>query len=278
MKFQTKTSVMAIDLQTCLDAAKEAALKAADVLALWREKFQVKEKGRFDLVTDADVASQRAIVEHLSGRFPDHAFLGEEEGAEKNRPGPDAPPTWIVDPIDGTTNYVHDCPLYCISIGLQVAGELVAGVVYEPCRQEMFAASKGHGAWLGTRRLRVSATASLGHALLATGFPPDLRGSERTLDWWRYFSMHAQSLRRTGSTAINLAYVAAGRFDGFWAFDNHVWDVAGGTVLVREAGGIITDIDGSEYDPYTPDVLAGTSTLHPIMAEIFRKGPGAVVG
>src|ERR1051325_1251510 len=239
-------------LNDYLAAAQEAARRAAVVLESWRAKFQVREKGRADLVTDADLASQRTIHEYLSTAFPDHAFLAEEEGAGKTRPGPDAPPTWIVDPIDGTTNYVHDCPFYCISIGLQIADELVVGVVYEPSRKEMFAAAKGQGAWLGTRRLSTSATADLGQALLATGFPPDMRGQERTLDWWRYFSFHARSLRRTGSTALNLAYVAAGRFDGYWAFDNHVWDVAGAAVLVRAAGGGVTHVDGKPYDPYTP--------------------------
>ena len=264
------------DLMPYLDAARDAALKAAEVLASWREKFQVKEKGRFDLVTDADVASQRVIQAHLASAFPDHAFLGEEEGAGKSRPGPEAPPTWIVDPIDGTTNYVHDFPFYCISIGLQIAGELVVGVVYDPSHKEMFAAAKGHGAWLGARRLQVSPAQTLGQALLATGFPPDVRGNEQTLDWWRYFSFNAQSLRRTGSTALNMAYVAAGRFDGYYAFDNHVWDVAGAAVLVTEAGGVLSNVDGSAYDPFTPDALAANPTLHTALVEVFRKGlPGA---
>jgi myo-inositol-1(or 4)-monophosphatase len=259
-------------LNDYLDAAREAALRAAVVLEHWRQRFEVREKGHADLVTDADLASQRTIAEYLAARFPAHAFLGEED-AQHQRPGPDAPPTWIVDPIDGTTNYVHDCPFYCVSIGLQVAGELIAGVVYDPARQEMFAAAKGQGAWLNDRRLRTSRTDGLGEALLATGFPPDLRGQERTLDWWRYFSLRARSLRRTGSTALNLAYVAAGRFDGYWAFDNHVWDVAAAVVLVREAGGIITNVDGSDYDAYTPDALATNGPLHPLLLEAFRTGP-----
>jgi myo-inositol-1(or 4)-monophosphatase len=233
----------------------------------------VREKGRFDLVTDADVASQRTIFEYLQGRYPGHQFLGEEEQAGRNRPGPQAPPTWIVDPIDGTTNYVHDCPFYCVSIGLQIAGELAVGVVFDPSRQELFHATQGQGAWLGDRRLETSTAVRLEEALLATGFPPDLKGNEQNLDWWRYYCLHARSLRRTGSTALNLAYVAAGRFDGFWAFDNHVWDVAAGTVLVREAGGIITNVDGSPYDPYTPDALASNGPLHPLLRESFEKGP-----
>jgi myo-inositol-1(or 4)-monophosphatase len=259
-------------LSDYLDAAKEAALRAAAVLEEWREKFQVREKGRADLVTDADLASQRTVSEYLLARFSGHRFLGEEEFTPSMRPGADAPPTWIVDPIDGTTNYVHDFPFYCISIGLQVAGELVVGVVYEPSRREMFAAAQGHGAWLNQRRLKTSAAARLGDALLATGFPPELRGHEITLEWWRYFSFHTRSLRRTGSTALNMAYVAAGRFDGYWAFDNHVWDVAAATVLVREAGGIVSNVDGTPYDPYTPDAIASNGPLHPVLLETFKRG------
>jgi myo-inositol-1(or 4)-monophosphatase len=264
---------MTAPLADYLEAACEAARRAAVVLEDWRHRFQVREKGRFDLVTDADLESQRTIREFLSQRFPTHGFLGEEDKASQKRPGPDSPPTWIVDPIDGTTNYVHDCPLYCISIGLQVAGELVVGVVHDPSRNEMFAAAQGHGAWLGQRRLKTSAVDSLNQALLATGFPPDLRGQERTLAWWHYFSLRTQSLRRTGSTALNMAYVAAGRFDGYWAFDNNVWDVAGATVLLREAGGIITNADGSPYDPYTPDALASNGPLHPVLLEHLRGTP-----
>src|SRR5205814_5894414 len=134
-----------------------------------------REKAHFDLVTDADLASQRTIYEYLGKRFPEHAFLGEEDAAHR-RPSVDAPPTWIIDPIDGTTNYVHDCPMYCISIGLQLAGELVVGVVYEPSRREMFAASVGQGAWLNERRLRASSADRLEEAMLSTGFPPDMKG------------------------------------------------------------------------------------------------------
>src|SRR5262245_34883274 len=260
-------------LSDYLEAAREAARRAAIVLQHWRSRFQVREKARFDLATDADVASQRTIREYLGGRYPHHAHLGEEDKGPRLRPGPDAPPTWIVDPIDGTTNYVHDCPLYCISIGLQVAGELVVGVVLDPSRNELFAAARGLGAWLGQRRLRTSPATRLEEALLGTGFPPDVRGHERTLEWWHYFSLRARSLRRTGSTALNLAYVAAGRFDGYWAFDNHVWDVAAAVVLLREAGGVITNVDGSPFDPYTPDALASNGPLHPILLECLRTGP-----
>src|SRR5207247_2219564 len=226
-------------------------------------------KARFDLVTDADLGAQKEIYACLGARFPGHAFLGEEDASASAPPGVDALPTWIVDPLDGTTNYVHDCPLYCVSIGLQVAGEMVVGVVLEPARQELFWAAQGMGAWVNERRLQTSRADRLEEALLATGFPPDVRGQERTLDMWRHFSLRTRSLRRTGSTALNMAYVAAGRFDGYWAFDNHVWDVAGAAVLVREAGGTITNVDGTPYDPYTPDALVTNGPLHEAMLEEF---------
>jgi myo-inositol-1(or 4)-monophosphatase len=258
-----------------LEAACEAARRAASVLEEWRSRFQVREKARFDLVTDADLASQRTIYEYLGTRYPNHAFLGEEDATARSKPAVDAPPTWIIDPIDGTTNYVHDCPMYCVSIGLQIAGELVVGVVLDPTRPELFKAARGHGAWLNDRRIQTSSTDRLEEALLATGFPPDLRGQERTLDWWRYFSLRTRSLRRTGSTALNMAYVAAGRFDGYWAFDNHVWDVAGATVLVQEAGGIVSNVDGTPYDPYTPDAVASNRPLHSLLLNCFSERPSS---
>src|SRR5438445_8900718 len=145
-----------LPLTNWLNAAKEAARRAADALEQWRFKFKVREKGRADLVTEADHAAQHAVREYLNRRFPDHLFVGEEGDDLKTRPAADAPPCWIVDPLDGTTNYVHDVPMYCVSIGLMAAGELVAGVVYDPRAQEMFAAAKGMGAWLGDQGISVS--------------------------------------------------------------------------------------------------------------------------
>jgi len=289
------------DLSRWLEAAQEAAQRGAAVLEDWRHRFSVREKARFDLVTEADLASQKAIRDFLLGRFPDHAFLGEEEkvgwveysepasrtvGCEDSshptiKIGPKAPPTWIVDPLDGTTNYVHDCPMYCVSIGLMVQGEIVVGVVYDPSRREMFYAAAGQGAWVGepgasatganARRLQTSRSDRLEESLLATGFPPDLRGQERALDWWRYFSLRTRSLRRTGSTALNLVYVAAGRFDAYWGFDNHAWDVAGAAVIIREAGGQITTTDGRPFDPFRPDTLASNGPLHPVMLKALSQ-------
>lgn len=288
-------------LQDYLDAACEAAQRGATVLKEWRQRFQVHEKARADFVTEADLASQQTIRHCLLDRFPNHDFLGEEDllmpgaqgvsnGKSSPRVGPNAPPTWIVDPLDGTTNYVHDCPMYCVSIALQIAGKMVVGVVLDPCQGELFTAAEGLGAWISQpsggrqlpyslsdqpakRRLRTSQTSRLDEALLVTGFPPDLHGHEHTLDWWRYFSLRSQSMRRTGSTALNLAYVAAGRFDAYYAFDNHPWDVAAGVVLVREAGGMITNVDGSEYDLYRRDAVASNGPLHPAMLAALREGP-----
>jgi myo-inositol-1(or 4)-monophosphatase len=261
------------DLHAYLEAAVQAAHLGAEVLEQWRTRFQVREKGRYDLVTEADIGSQQAIQAYLKKCFPDHVFVGEEAPVEqRQKPGADAPPTWIVDPLDGTTNYVHDVPMYCVSIGLQIRGELVVGVVFDPRQGEMFSAAQGAGAYLNGDRIHVSPAKTLDEALLATGFPPDAQRMERALQWWRQFSFNTQALRRTGSTALNLAYLAVGRFDGYWAFDNHAWDVAGGVVLVREAGGLVTRTDGSEFDAFAPDCLAANPSLHAVMLDMLRKG------
>jgi myo-inositol-1(or 4)-monophosphatase len=259
------------------EAACEAARRGAAVLAHWRGKFNLREKGYADLVSEADFEAQQAIRDYLLGRYPGHAFLGEEGEGAKSRPGPGAPPTWLVDPLDGTTNYVHDLPLYCVSVGLEVAGELVVGVVYDPSRDEMFHAAKGHGAKVNDTPLKTTPTAAIPRALLLTGFAPDLRRDGRALDWWRYFSLRARTLRRLGSTAINLAWLAAGRADGFYAFDNHVWDVAGGVVILREAGGAVTRADGSAYDPYEADIAASNGPLQPALLAGLRDDPKASI-
>jgi myo-inositol-1(or 4)-monophosphatase len=263
---------MTLDLKASLETATHAARQAAAELESWRSRFTVREKGRADLVTEADLAAQKIVRRTLLDRFPDHAFLGEEDGANPRRPGRDAPPTWIVDPLDGTTNYVHDFPMYCVSIGLLAADELVVGVVYDPRQDELFAAAKGQGATLNGDAIRTSAIAELGDALLATGFPADLDRQERQHDWWRYFARRTQSLRRTGSTALNFAYVACGRFDASWGFDNNPWDVAGAVVLIQEAGGITTAIDGRPYDCFDPACVASNGPLHPAMLAALKAG------
>jgi myo-inositol-1(or 4)-monophosphatase len=253
-------------------AAEQAAMKGAELLESWRTRFQVREKARADVVTEADLASQEAIKNHLLSEFPDHAFLGEEDAhGDKNaiRLPADAPPTWIVDPLDGTANYVHDCPQYCVSIGLMAAGELVVGVIYDPRMKELFSAAKGQGATLNGATIRVSGITEMVQSLISTGFPADPPAQERNFKWWKVFAQHSQALRRTGSTALNMAYVAAGRFEAYWAFDNFAWDVAGGAVLIREAGGIVTQCDGSPLNPFQSDLVGGNPTIHAKMLALL---------
>jgi myo-inositol-1(or 4)-monophosphatase len=259
-------------LREYVQAASEAAQRAGAVIEEWRARFVVRSKGRADLVTEADEAAQAVIQAYLGERYPDHAFLGEEHpSARGQNPLASGRPIWIVDPLDGTTNYVHDCPVYAVSIGLVVGGEVVAGVILDPTRPELFHAARGQGAWLDGRRLETTRVDRLDEALLATGFPPDLNGQEHTLEAWRYFSLRAQSLRRTGSTALNLAYVAAGRHDGFWAHQAWPWDAAAGVVLIREAGGVVSNLDGTPYDLATPDILASNDALHPALVRGFQE-------
>jgi len=254
-----------------LDAAVEAARRGAAELEGWRSRFKTREKSRADLVTDADTASQRVVKEFLLGRFPDHLFLGEEEAVGKShedtRPAAGGPPVWVVDPLDGTSNYVHDVPAYCVSIGLWTGGRAVVGVIHDPRMNEVFAAAAGHGAKLNGSPIRVSTVPDLAGGMLSTGFPADVAKQLRNLDAWRAMAAHAQSIRRTGSTALNMAYVAAGRFDGYWAFDNWAWDVMAGACLVTEAGGTLTATDGTPFDPFRPDLAATNGRLH---AELVR--------
>jgi myo-inositol-1(or 4)-monophosphatase len=260
---------MSTQLARWRQGAEEAARLGAGILEQWRSKFSVREKGRADLVTEADLASQKAIQAFLKERFPDHDFLGEEDPGAKEGRGPaiDAPPTWIVDPLDGTSNYVHDVPAYCVSIGLMVAGELVVGVIYDPRLNELFSAATGLGATLNGKPIAVSETHLMANAMMSTGFPPDPDKQERNLLWWKKFTYQAQALRRTGSTALNMAYVSCGRFDAYWAFDNFAWDVAAGVVLVREAGGLVSRISGDKCDPFQQDLVCANPTLHGLLID-----------
>lgn len=259
-------------IATYLDAAVEAARNGGETLQAWRTHFAVKHKGQFDLLTDADLASQNAVREALRERFPDHSFLGEESPGS-SRLGANAPATWIVDPLDGTTNYVHDCPGYCVSVGLWEAGELVVGVVFDASRGELFRAAKGQGAWLGDRQLKVSGVASLDRALVAMESPYGPEARAGNAEDWRILSLASQAARQLGSTALDLAYVAAGRLDAFWGpRETHPWDVAAGAVLVREAGGLVTNSDGAGFDPFREDVAATNGRIHAaLLAAVGRK-------
>ncbi len=261
------------DLSKCLEVAVEAARRGAAELESWRKRFVVREKARADLVTDADHASQAAVKNHLLSAFPTHGFLGEEEAygktIEETRVPPDSPPVWIVDPLDGTSNYVHDVPAYCVSIGLWFGGRAVVGVIYDPRLNEMFTAAEGQGAFRNGERMRVSETALVRDSLLSTGFPAGWAAQQRNLAAWRNISEYSQALRRTGSTALNLAYVAAGRFDGYWAFDNWSWDVTAGACLIAEAGGKVTTLEGATFDPFRSDILATNGVIHGEMGKLL---------
>jgi myo-inositol-1(or 4)-monophosphatase len=260
-----------------LAVAVEAARRGAATLEQWRGKFQAREKSRADLVTDADHASQQIVKETLLSQFPRHAFLGEEESvgktAEQTRPPAGSPPVWVVDPLDGTVNYVHDVPAYCVSIGLWAEGRPLVGVILDPRQNELFTAAAGQGAFLNGKPIRVSQSPILRDSLISTGFPANWGAHLRNLDAWKKVSYHARALRRTGSTALNLAYVAAGRFDGYWAYDNYPWDVLGGAALVLEAGGALQTADGQAFDPFRADVCATNGRIQAeLLAALAEKG------
>ncbi len=257
-----------------LAAAVAAARTGAAILESWRGRVNIREKARADLVSEADQASQDAVQAALLGRFPEHRFVGEEESfgkpIESTRPTPGAPPTWVGGPRDGTA---HDVPAYCVSIALVADGKPVVGVIYDPRLDEMFAAAAGLGATLNDKPMRVSAIAAIRDGMIATGFPSNYERQLRNLEVWRAVGAEAQSLRRNGSTALALAYVACGRFDGYWAFDNWAWDVAAGFILVTEAGGTATTLDGAPADPFRHDCLVTNGLLHPELGRLIHGRP-----
>ncbi|MBP3959175.1 inositol monophosphatase [Gemmata sp. G18] len=266
-------STEATRLREYLSVAIEAARRGAAELERWRSKFSVREKSRADLVTDADTASQKIVKDILLDAFPDHVFIGEEESVGKSpedvRPPSDAPPAWVVDPLDGTANYVHDVPAYCVSIGLWHAGKAIVGVILDPRQNELFSAADGLGAFLNDKPIRVSTVPGVTDGMISTGFPANYQKQLRNLEAWTKLTEHAQSLRRNGSTALSMAYVASGRFDGYWAYDNYPWDVMAGAALIAEAGGVLSTTDGKPFDPYRPDLVAGNPGVHPELLRIL---------
>jgi myo-inositol-1(or 4)-monophosphatase len=246
---------------------------ARDAGALLRRKLDeartvdFKGAGRSNLVTDADHAAEALVLEALARHVPGHGVLAEESGAVR-----EASTTWILDPLDGTTNYAHGVPHFCVSLAVEqpVDGviRVVAGVVYDPMRDELFSAVRGQGATVNGRPLAASSTTTLDRALLCTGFPYDLQQRpEAPLGLFNKLVQRAQGIRRMGSAALDLAYVAAGRFDGFFEFGLKPWDIAAGALLIEEAGGRIARIDGAEWDVRFGDVVAGSPGLFPSLAE-----------
>jgi len=249
-------------LDDLLSTAMEAARRSGEVLA---ERYQLQRtiefKGGIDLVTDADKASERELLGYLRSRFPTHSILSEESGATG-----DDPIRWIVDPLDGTTNYSHRVAHFAVSVAVEGPHGLLAGAVYDPLRNEMFSAAKGRGAHLNGEPIKTSEVDSIERALLCTGFPYDVREKpEAPIGLFNRFVVRAQGLRRFGSAALDLAYVASGRFDGFFEFGLKAWDVAAGALLVSEAGGAISCIDGTPLNLFRGDVMATNRRIEPTL-------------
>lgn len=230
---------------------------------------QINLKGAVDLVTEMDVRSERFIVSAIRRRYPTHSVLAEEKTALPRT----SPYRWIIDPLDGTTNYAHGLPIFCVSIALEREDEFILGVVYDPCRDELFWAEKGKGAFLNRQRIRVSRTPALSTSLLATGFPYDLRDNPvNNLDHFAHFALRTHAVRRLGSAALDLCYVAAGRFDGYWEMTIGPWDFAAGSLIVQEAGGTITDFRGRPVHLDGKQVLATNGKIHREMIKVLKLG------
>jgi myo-inositol-1(or 4)-monophosphatase len=246
------------------------AARAAGRIHLRRlSRIKVTRKtNAIDLVTEADRESEQAIIRTLNRTFPDHAILAEESGANARQ----SAHRWIIDPLDGTTNFAHGFPQFCVSIAHEHRGRLELALVFDALKRELFVAARGRGARLNGRPIHVSATPSLDRALLATGFPYDRRERRNFyFTFWEAFMMRTQGVRRTGSAALDLCYVACGRVDAFWEFGLRPWDVAAGALIVAEAGGRVTNLDGSALDLDARKILASNGKLHSAMRETIAK-------
>jgi len=256
-----------LDEQLCRTACK-AARAAGAILQEWAHKFTVREKGPANLVTEADFAAQKIIVEMIRSEFPDHGYLAEE-GLDES---PERPYRWIIDPLDGTSNYVHRFPYYGVSIGLEYQRQIVLGVIFDPNRDELFVAEQGRGARLNDQVIRPSHVTSLSQAFVVASLPSAVSSNHPSVLRLLQVLPHAQSLQRTGSAALNLAYVACGRMDAFWSSSLKPWDVAAGSLIVAEAGGKITRMNGDGFDPMLPDLLASNgSALHEELRDLLAS-------
>lgn len=251
-----------------LETAAEIAREAGALLAGYFERRVAFElKGEFDLVTEADRASERLVVERLRSHFPSHGIVAEEGGGHESP----SEYKWYVDPLDGTTNFAHSFPIFNVTLGLERAGEMVAGVIFDPLRQEMFAAERGGGAYLNNRRIRVSKTAKVESSVLSTGFPSRRRHLNINIHFYHQLAVATHGVRRTGSAAIDLAWTACGRLDGFWEIGLNPWDMAAGTLLVKEAGGQVSEMRGGPHELASPDLLADNGLIHAEMLAIFGE-------
>jgi myo-inositol-1(or 4)-monophosphatase len=257
-------------MNNVLEFATQCALESGKIQReYFQKKIGIHYKGEINIVTDADIACQRRIIELIEKHYPDDSIIAEEKPNVFN----DKRNTWIVDPLDGTTNYAHGYPFFCTSIAYEVHGEVVVGVVYNPIFNELFFARKGEGAYFNGEQIHVSFIHDMKQALLSTGFPYDLPSSKKNnINHFVNFLYHAQAVRRDGSAALNLSYVACGRFDGHWEMKLNPWDMAAGALIVTEAGGKITDFQGGTFNLYGDELLASNGFLHDRMLEVLKEG------
>jgi myo-inositol-1(or 4)-monophosphatase len=257
-----------------ITVAIEAAREAGKFLKYSVGKvksIEMKKGEERNLVSEIDKASEAKIISIIKRHYPGHAILAEESGASTT----ESDYKWIIDPLDGTTNFLHGLPIFSVTIGLEYKGEMVAGVVFDPNLDEMFTAEKGSGAFCNGKRLKVTNSSELISSLLVTGFPYDItENPDNAVGHFVNFLMLGQGIRRLGSAAMDLSYVAAGRFDGFWEVNLHPWDMAAGVLLVREAGGMVTDFSGTQSTVYNKQVLATNGVLHEAMLKVLQKGKG----
>jgi myo-inositol-1(or 4)-monophosphatase len=251
-----------------LNFAINAARDAGRIIAeKYGRNVQIKNKGVIDLVTEADLAAEQLIIERISSYYPRHAILAEESGKSEQQ----SEFKWLIDPLDGTTNFAHGYPCFCVSIAMEHEGVLKIGVVYDPLRDELFAAERGEGATLNNKKIRVSETDKIERSLLCTGFPYNIRERGAAfVNHFIHFLMTAQAVRRDGSAALDLAYVACGRFDGFWEDGLNPWDMAAGVLLIEEAGGLVSSFDGLQYDIYKPPIIASNGLIHDVMMSVLN--------
>ena len=252
-----------------LSFATQMARDAGAILVQRLGSAKITSKGDINLVTEADIASENLIIDRIRSYYPQHGILAEESGEAVLVGGRRSEWKWIIDPLDGTTNYAHGYPCFCVSIALEQAGQLEIGVVYDPMRDEMFAAERGQGATLNDRRIRVSSVEELNAAMLCTGFPYNVRERPDFAREFTNFTMAAQAVRRDGSAALDLAYVACGRFDGFWEDGLSPWDTAAGVLLIAEARGTVTNFNNEPLNIYTEKVLATNGLIHDAMLKVL---------
>jgi len=272
--------VFTFDRKTCYIAAMtemkqiralaiRAAKKAGQILKKGQQgELKISYKGDLNLVTNVDQLSEEAIVALINKHFPEHQILAEE-GHDRTEPSPFR---WIIDPLDGTTNYAHHFPFFCVSIGVEVKGKVQLGVVFDPIRNELFFAERDKGAFLNERPIRTSSIAHLRKSLLVTGFAYDVQTDPiNNFNHFINFSMKAQGVRRTGSAALDLCYVASGRLDGFWELKLHPWDTAAGSLILTEAGGKLSDFSGKPFSIYDSEMLASNGKIHREMIDVLQK-------